>query len=471
MEQIHSDLTNLGYDGTALDNNVFNSKVFNTGPPNVYFVDIVSWLSSQLVSLCELESHISPVEDEEELGGKAIGFLVEFSSLLKELGCPIKQLTKGSVEGRLNEPEDKMLAIMYLCQELEAGKILAYKKPKKKETLKIELSESKTAKELREMLISLGFGKPPDNITPQKLFVELEKKIYMLSQPLSPKDVVGELLFSGYLTEKQWFQLDKLYHEVNKEYKTRRNLLLTRLDVTIQSFLWADRLKSKSEEVMNKYNKQRSLIADDPSVKISDILAATMSLAAIEKTSSASVRKNTKSSVNKVIISAVPDRGGRPEEQQPPPPEVPSWQKNDNSSRGGMRQTPQSSTNYRNSSDRDAVRDRNQNDNRSYNDNYQRSGNYNNNNRGNYTRGNDYNAPTYQPIYQQPVQFYGQVGTPQFGFGGFMPAGDNFQQFGMSDGINQYQPKQNPNSGLRPRGGYDRGGRSYRGQGRGRGRR
>ncbi|PRD30734.1 UNVERIFIED_CONTAM: hypothetical protein NCL1_25513 [Trichonephila clavipes] len=86
MEQIHSDLTNLGYDGPALDNNVFNSKVFNTGPPNVYFVDIVSWLSSQLVSLCELESHISPVEDEEELGGKAIGFLVEFSSLLKELG-------------------------------------------------------------------------------------------------------------------------------------------------------------------------------------------------------------------------------------------------------------------------------------------------------------------------------------------------------------------------------------------------
>ncbi|GBN97994.1 hypothetical protein AVEN_19533-1 [Araneus ventricosus] len=75
--------------------------------------------------------------NEEDL--EAIGFLVEMSSLLKELGCPIKKLTRGSVEERLSEPEDKMLAIMYLCQELEAGKILRSKKPQKKEPMKIEL--------------------------------------------------------------------------------------------------------------------------------------------------------------------------------------------------------------------------------------------------------------------------------------------------------------------------------------------
>ncbi|GBM90660.1 hypothetical protein AVEN_141688-1 [Araneus ventricosus] len=194
-------------------------------------------------------------------------------------------------------------------------------------------------------------------------------------------------------------------------------------------------------------------------------------LAIVEKTSSASVRKNTKSSVNKVIIAAVPDRGGRPEEQQPPPPEVPSWQKNDSSSRGG-RGGQQSSNSYRNMGAGDAPRDRFQNDNRSSNDNYQRSGNYNNN-RGNYSRGNDYSSPAYQPVYQQPIQYVGQMGNPQFGFGGFggyMPAGDNFQQYGMGDGMNQYQPRPNTQSGHRQRGGYgDRGGRSYRGQGRSRG--
>ncbi|GIY99601.1 protein FAM98A [Caerostris extrusa] len=444
MEQIRTDLTNLGYQGEAL--NVLN-QVLSEGPPNIYFVDVVSWLSSELGSVYDLESHISPIIDEED--AKSIAFFVEVSSLLKELCCPIKTLIKGSIENRLSSSEDKIFVIVYLCQELEAGKILAHKKPKKKEaTLKIELSESKTAKELKDMLISLGFAKPPDDITPQKLFVELK----MICQPTTPKELVGGLLFSGYLTEKQWFQLDKLFREVYQEYKTRRNLLLTRLDVTIQSFLWTDRLKNKSEEVTNNYKKTRSRIIDDPSVKISDILSATADLAAIEKTSSASVRKNTKSAVNKVIISAVPDRGGRPEEQQAPPPEVPSWQKNDNSSRGGFRGgSQQNSGNYRNSGNRDAPRDRHRTDNRLSNGSYQKGGNYN--------RSNDYSTPTFNPVYQQPVQYISQVGAPQCGFGGFMPAGDNFQQYGRNDGINQFQPRQNPMSGPRQRGGA----RPYRG--------
>lgn len=68
-------------------------------------------------------------------------------------------------------------------------------------------------------------------------------QLKQLSQPSTPKEKVGELLFSGCLTEKQWFQLESLYNEMYQEYKTRRNLLLTRLDVTVKSFLWAERLK------------------------------------------------------------------------------------------------------------------------------------------------------------------------------------------------------------------------------------
>lgn len=50
------------------------------------------------------------------------------------------------------------------------------------------------------------------------------------------------------------------------------------------------------------------------------------SLAIIEKTSSANVRKNTKSKIQRHIIGRVPDRGGRAYEHAPPPPEMPSWQ-------------------------------------------------------------------------------------------------------------------------------------------------
>lgn len=42
-----------------------------------------------------------------------------------------------------------------------------------------------------------------------------------------------------------------------------------------------------------------------PDIHLSDLLAAREDLAIIEKTSSASVRKNTQSAVNKVIIGRV----------------------------------------------------------------------------------------------------------------------------------------------------------------------
>lgn len=65
----------------------------------------------------------------------------------------------------------------------------------------------------------------------------------------------------------------------------------------------------------------------EPDVMLAHLLAARDDLAIIEKTSNASVRKNTKSAINSVIIGAVPDRGGRSWEQEPPPPEMPPWQK------------------------------------------------------------------------------------------------------------------------------------------------
>ncbi|XP_035229754.1 protein FAM98B-like isoform X1 [Stegodyphus dumicola] len=112
MDQIISYLSNLGYHGKT--EKIVLERAFSEGPPNMAFMDIVIWLSSELASLCELESHVSPVSgnsDEEEVETRAIGFLVEVSSLLKELCCPIKRLTRGSIESRLIESDDKMLVI------------------------------------------------------------------------------------------------------------------------------------------------------------------------------------------------------------------------------------------------------------------------------------------------------------------------------------------------------------------------
>lgn len=47
------------------------------------------------------------------------------------------------------------------------------------------------------------------------------------------------------MSETQWNQIYKINKVLYDDYKTRRELLLKRLDVTIQSFKWADRLKVK----------------------------------------------------------------------------------------------------------------------------------------------------------------------------------------------------------------------------------
>lgn len=505
MPKIIENLENLGYKSDI------SEEDFSEGPPNIIFMDAVIWLSSELANVCGLESYVTCVDDSED----SLGFLVEVSSLLKELCCPYKSLIAGQITERLISSDDKRLLIAYLCTELQAAKILTaktqeLKNAKKKETpMQIELDESGTAKELKEMLICLRLPKPPETITPQQLFGKVEKELKQFSEPSTPREMVGELLFSGCLTEKQWFQLERLYKEMFNEYQTRRQLLITRLDVTVESFLWSDRLKAKSEAVINMYDKTKSGIILEPLVKISHVLSAKSELAIIEKTSCASVRKNTKSSVNNVVIGAVPDRGGRPEEQQPPPPEVPSWQKNDSSSRGGFKPSnapPSANAAYGRENTgygrentgygRENTGYRRDNighgrENTGYK-NYSYSQDENSNlrtptennykgdmSRGNYNKGgrNDYNNAAPLPVYQ-PVNYCAQIGNPQFGFGGYMASGDNFQQYGMADGIsqvNQYQSRGAPRgSGNRPRGSYSdrgsnqsRGGRGQRG-GRGR---
>jgi hypothetical protein len=100
---------------------------------------------------------------------------------------------------------------------------------------------------------------------------------------------------------------------LDEEYNMRRKMFMTRLDVTIQSFKWSERIKGKELEISEKNsNKQQileKLISDIHRTDIIALLATRDKLAIIEKTSSANVRKNTKSKLQRRIIRKVPDRG------------------------------------------------------------------------------------------------------------------------------------------------------------------
>jgi len=194
----------------------------------------------------------------------------------------------------------------------------------------------------------LNLGKPPENISADALFNKINSRLddTLRSVPDSQKRI-GKPLFTpkNALKDSKWDHIEKIQATLEKEYNLRKKMLMTRLDVTIQSFKWSDRIKGKEKDITERFSNKQQILeklqlgglrADIPS-----LLAARDKLAIIEKTSSANVRKNTNSKIQRHIMGKVPDRGGRALELQRPPAEMPSWQKRqpggDNRGRGGNR--------------------------------------------------------------------------------------------------------------------------------------
>lgn len=184
------------------------------------------------------------------------------------------------------------------------------------------------------MVITLNLGKPPENISAAGLFEKINSRYDETLRNLPDGEKrLGKPLFNPkkILTEAQWAKIDKIQSTLDQEYNLRRKMLLTRLDVTIQSFKWSDRIKGKEKEINEKYIYKSQvldkLVKGEHRTDIVALLAAKDKLAVIEKTSSANVRRNTKSKIQRHIIGRVPDRGGRALEHERPAPEMPSWTK------------------------------------------------------------------------------------------------------------------------------------------------
>lgn len=56
-------------------------------------------------------------------------------------------------------------------------------------------------------------------------------------------DQIGKPLLKARLSDKQWQFVMEANATLAEEYRIRREMLLKRLDVTIQSFMWSDKAK------------------------------------------------------------------------------------------------------------------------------------------------------------------------------------------------------------------------------------
>ncbi|XP_076619680.1 protein FAM98A [Colletes latitarsis] len=314
-------LQKLGYSEELIEPNKF-MMALKQGPKSPEFTKLVAWLANEIAVLYDMDETVHATMSSDD----SSSFLLELSCFLKELGCVNERLMSGNVNSRLATEQDRYILLDFLGAELKTSRLLEYRKHKTSNSMDIDVEESDTAKDLKDMLIALNFGKPPDDITAEKLFARVENKLTEILKQVPP-ELVGQPLITTDFSEREWKDLQLVQQELHDEYRMRRDMLLKRLDVTIQSFLWSDRMKSKENELSKQYEETRKFLNTEPDITFADLLAARDDIALMEKTSNASVRKNTRSEINSVIIGVVPDRGGRPYEQEPPPPEMPPWQK------------------------------------------------------------------------------------------------------------------------------------------------
>jgi len=314
-------LKNFGYLGSKLEVQEFEFLLASEESATVVQLSkVIHFLSEKLYSVSNIEERVNIINNSSEINM----LCMELSGLLRELYCPYSALMGGPPQKRLCSRGNRLKLLNFLISECQAAMMINVEDHRKKAAKHID--ETATARDLKSILTTMGFGKPPADVTAQQLFMKINDRVREVSQK-QPSGFPGEPLLKTTLTKDQWHKLQELHTELVKDYKLRREMLLTRLDVTILSFTWSSNLKSNVDDVSAVYQPQRLELACQPSVRISHILSARESLGHVEKTSSAAVREKTQTPLQKLVIGQVPDRGGRPAEHTAPLPEMPGWQK------------------------------------------------------------------------------------------------------------------------------------------------
>lgn len=443
--EIIDSLQAIGYTGPCVQAPVLSAGL-KDGIKSSEIKKLIVFLTKEIHVLQKTDESITTLEDNN-------GFLMELSSLLKEIQCPFTEFMSGSIETRFQTKESLVLLIEYLISEVMAIRMCRKHSPEAKSFV-ITKNESTTAKCLVGITKTLQLGKPPDNIGTKALFDKVAFKLEEKVRQCDPKRLREPLIGRSVLKKFQWEKLEEVARDLENEYNKRRTVLITRLEVTIQSFSWSDRTKLKENDISRNFQNHMKTVEElktgGTKTDIVALLSARTDLPIIEKTSCSNVRKNTRSDVNKHIIGSVPDRGGRAYEHAVPAPEMPSWQiqrsQGQGSGRGGGRvfnQRPQGQRPPRNQGNNSWAQESGRvqgvgwsqkadgrNDNRGGN-NYQdnRGGN-------NYQGGNNYNDNQGQGGYQdnRGGNYQSQGGN----MGGHHNRGDGYNRGGNPRGRSNY---------------------------------
>ena len=319
LEEIHNGITSLGIQNISA---VDVENWIAVGVNDVGFRRFVQFICSELISFLHLEENVTTIDQIDV-------FSLELSGVLRELQCPISNIMMSDAEARFSNPTNCSLLLKYLISELQGVRLIAHNNPGylKKDSFRPQLSVAPGgihAFWLEKLGMALGFPKPPASISQEEFCLKLVDRVKQVVNSWTP-EILGNPIVANPVTPKQWKALTDLNDVFTEEYAIRREMLLTRLDVTIRSFGWGGR--QKGSEIEKVFLPLREMMKVRTGLGVASVLAARDDITKIRKTCDPSLRDKTKCDINKAKMGAVPDRGGRANEYDAPPPEMPQWQK------------------------------------------------------------------------------------------------------------------------------------------------
>ena len=206
--------------------------------------------------------------------GEEAGWVMEVSSVMREIGCPHRCLVEGEVAARLALPNARLLVLHCLATEVMVARM-------ESSAPTGEEKQERTSDSLTSLLATLGLEGEPVESSGEALF----KAKFKLGQLVAkaPKELLSSPALTSKLEEKEWKEVARVQAEMSQEYALRRRMLLARLDATVQSFAWSDRMVGKQGEIGLMYRERREGMGDAPKVNLVDLLAAREDVAIVEK--------------------------------------------------------------------------------------------------------------------------------------------------------------------------------------------
>lgn len=281
---------------------------------------LLSWLCGQLKLHCP-----------ELKGGGGGGLLLagDLKSMLVDMASPLAYDDTSTIDKITDYFISELQAAIISKQKDNHSEEITTEKESPKEQRCVDLNPEEhcpededsmsSANQQAEWMLILKALNMDTNSNMTDVLEEVQLRISSL-----PSDSTSPLLSTS-LSPEQWVKLDQINDVLSNDYKYRRQMIIKRFQVTLESFAWGDKDQER-RKVLDTIPSITSL-SSTSNVSAPRVLAARVDQSYIEP-----IRPGKTTTVYKVKMGDVPDRGGRPGEIEPP---MPSWESRKSGNRSG----------------------------------------------------------------------------------------------------------------------------------------